>query len=346
MNNNFKPLSEQVAGRLIQQLNDGNSIFQQNDAKPLIMPFNASTGKNYRAAPALVLLLKQEPDPRWMTLEQGNFKKNNVNQGEKGTLISFYKTHDMQPEMKDGQPVLKENNKPKMVSVKLEEPVLTTAFVFNAKQLKDMPDLGTVMAERKTAPTDERIKAIVENSGVSTDQLGDSPQAALRAITENIIAEKPNESSIKDALKANIATLFLSAELQLPFELGDHVGYVPSWSQLIKDEPAELFKAANDAQYLADKVLGLEKKRTNERQATATLNKGDVIAYKNDTIKVLAILKGKTAQVENADGAKFKVGPKDGLYAALVNARNHPQQQEAVVHEMKKQEEPNYAIAR
>jgi antirestriction protein ArdC len=228
----------------------------------------------------------------------------------------------------------------------LEEPVLTTAFVFNAKQLKDMPDLGTVMAERKTAPTDERIKAIIENSGIGTDKLGDSPQAALRAIAENIIAEKPNESSVKDALKANIAALYMSAELQLPFELGDHVGYIQSWSQLIKDEPAELFKAANDAQYLADKVLGLEKKRTNEQQATATLNKGDVIAYKGDTIKVLAILKGKTAQVENSDGAKFKVGPKDGLYTALVSAKNNPQQQEAVVHELKPQEENNYAIAR
>jgi len=343
MSNNLKPLSEQVADRLIQQLKDGNSIFQKNDGQPLIMPFNASTGKNYRGAPALVLLLKQEPDPRWMTLEQGNFKKNNVNQGEKGTLISFYKTREMQPEMKDGQPVLKENNKPKMVSVKLHEPVLTMAFVFNAKQLKDMPDLAPILAERQTVPADERIKAIIENSRISTDKLGDSPQAALRAIAENIIAEKPNESSVKDALKANIATLFMSAELRLPFELGDHVGYIQPWSQLIKDEPAELFKAANDAQYLADKVLGLEKKRANEQQTTATLNKGDVIAYKGDTIKVLAILKGKTAQVENADGAKFKVGPKDGLYAALVNAKNNPQQQEAVVHEMKPKEEIQYA---
>jgi hypothetical protein len=176
--------------------------------------------------------------------------------------------------------------------------------------------------------------------------LGDSPQTALRSIAENLISNKPNESSVKDTLKANIASLFMSAELRLPFELGDHIGYVPSWSQLIKEEPAELFKAANDAQYIADKVLGLEKKRANEQQTATTLNKGDAIAYKGDTIKVLAILKGKTAQVENADGAKFKVGPKDGLYAALVDAKNNPQQQEAVVHEMKPQEEQNYAMAR
>jgi antirestriction protein ArdC len=346
MSNNFKPLTDQVAEKLIRQLKDGNSVFQQNDGKPLIMPFNASTGKNYRGAPALVLLLKQEPDPRWMTLEQGNFTKNNVMKDEKGTLISFYKTRDMQPVVEGGKPVMKDNGKPKMASVKLDEPVLTTAFVFNAKQLKDMPDLQTVLAERQKILPEDRIKEIIANSGLSTEKLGDSPQAAVRAIAETIIAEKPNESSIKDARKANIATLFMSAELNLPFELGDHIGYVEPWSLLIKEEPAELFKAANDAQYIADKVLGLEKKRAVEQQAATTLNKGDVIAYKGDTIKVLAILKGKTAQVENGDGAKFKVGPKDGLYAALVAAKNGTQKQEAVVHEMKPKEEPDYAIAR
>ena len=71
-----------------------------------------------------------------------------------------------------------------------------------------------------------------------------------------------------------------------------------------------------------------------------------MIAYKGNVFKVLDVLKGKTVQLEDADGAKFKVGPKDGLYTALVNAKNNPQQREAVVHEMKPQEEPNYAVSR
>jgi antirestriction protein ArdC len=270
MSKNFKPLSEQVADKLIQQLKDSNSIFQKTDARPLIMPFNANTGKNYSGVPALILLLKQEPDPRWLTLEQGNFSKNNVMKDEKGTLISFYKTRDMQPLIENGKEVLKENGKPKMVSVKLDEPVLTTAFLFNAKQLKDMPELAAVLAERAGTPTEERIKAIIENSELNADQLGQSPQSAIRAIAENIIAAKPNESSIKDALKANIATLFISAELQIPFEIGDHTGYTQSWQQLLKEEPAELFKAANDAQKIAEKVIGLEKKEpTNNNKQRA-----------------------------------------------------------------------------
>jgi len=342
MSNNFKPLSEQVADKLIQQLKDGNSIFQKTDAQPLIMPFNANTGKNYGGVPALILLLKQEPDPRWLTLEQGNFSKNNVIKDEKGTLISFYKTRDMQPLIEDGKEVLKENGKPKMVSVKLDEPVLTTAFLFNAKQLQNMPELAPVLAERAGTPTEERIKAIIENSGLG-------PDTTLKNIAENLIAAKPNESSIKNALKTNIAALFISAELQIPFDIGDHTGYTQSWQQLLKEEPAELFKSANDAQKIAGKVMGLEKKRFNEQEATKALNKGDVIAYKGDTIKVLAILKGKTAQVENSDGAKFKVGPKDGLYTALVAAKNNTPEQSTerdTSAAAEKENEHNYAMAR
>jgi antirestriction protein ArdC len=121
MSNNFKPLSEQVADKLLQQLKDGNSVFQQTGEQPLLMHFNASTGKNYRGTPALILLLKQEPDPRWMTLENGNFTKHNVMKDEKGTLISFYKTREIQPEMKDGKPVLKENGRPKNANTFYEQ---------------------------------------------------------------------------------------------------------------------------------------------------------------------------------------------------------------------------------
>ncbi|HEY4196251.1 MAG TPA: ArdC-like ssDNA-binding domain-containing protein, partial [Mucilaginibacter sp.] len=248
MSTNFKPLSEQIADKLIKELNEATSVFHRKD--PLQMPFNASTGKAYRGAPALILLMKNEKDPRWMTLEQGNFHKNNVMKDEKGTLISFYKTHEMQPSTE-----LKENGKPKMVSVKLEEPVLATAFLFNGRQLKDMPALEPKVAE---------------------------PMEAVRPKIEAIIAEKPHESSVRDAFKANMAELFLAAMHQQPFDLGDNIGYTASWAQLLKEQPSELFKIANDAQKIADQVMRPEKK------SEVTLNKGDEITYKGDTIKVLA----------------------------------------------------------
>jgi len=350
---NFKPLTDQVAEKLNTQIKEGNSIFQRND-QPLVMPFNPGSGKNYREAAALILLMQDRPDPRWMSLKNANFNSWPVNKDEKGTLISFYKTSEMQQVVNDkGEPQLNDKGKPKMESVKLKESVMATAFLFNGAQLRDIP----AYEPKDPAMAIDRAKMIVENakpeSKLKQQDFASEPAyyaAVLKEMAENKIA-KASESGIADALKTNLAAVFISADLQLPYDIGDHVGYLDSWSQLIKEKPAELFKAANDAQKVADHVIRFEKKKEQQQQQTTslTLDKGDVIAYKGDTIKVLEILRGKTAQVENGDGAKFKVGPKDGLYTALVNARNN-QQETAVVREMtpavEKEPEQDYAIAR
>src|ERR1700712_572209 len=130
MSTNFKPLTDQVAEKLNAQIKEGNSIFQRNE-QPLIMPFNPGSGKNYREAAGLVLLMQNRPDPRWMSLKNANFQNWPVAKEEKGTLISFYKTSEMKPVVDEkGEAVLTDKNKPKMQSVKLDESVLTTAFLF------------------------------------------------------------------------------------------------------------------------------------------------------------------------------------------------------------------------
>lgn len=315
MSNNFKPLSEQVSNKLIAQLEEGTSVFQQGE-KPLQMPFNPTTGQNYRGAAALVLLMSKRDDPRWMSLENANYNKTPINKGEKGTLISFYKTSEFKPVMENGEVVLKDNGKPKMEKVKLAEPELVNVFLWNGEQLDKMAPYEAKPQELSTA---ERLSKIMENS--------EAEVPSLKAMAEQIVAQKPTDSTIKDALIANIADLFVSAHLNQPFDLGDHIGYTASWSQLIKEQPSELFKAANDAQKVADKILGFEKKK--EQQLSTTLNKGDQISYKGETFKVLAILKGKTAQIQKGETEKYKISPKDKLYGFLIDAKNNPNQQQS-----------------
>ncbi|HZY39754.1 MAG TPA: ArdC-like ssDNA-binding domain-containing protein [Mucilaginibacter sp.] len=350
MSNNFKPLSEQVANKLIAQLEEVKSVFQQGN-KPLQMPFNPTTNIHYRGAAALVLLMSNREDPRWMSLENANYNKTPVNKGEKGTLISFYKTSEMKPVMKDGQPVLKENQKPQMEKVKLAEPELVNVFLWNGEQLKEMPVFEAKPQEFSPV---ERARQIMENSKlVNPPQDYNIPNeesyysAILKDMAGLKVAEKASDSGIKDALKTNIASLFISAKLNLPFDLGDHIGYTASWSQLIKEQPAELFKAANDAQKIADHILGFEKKKEQELSKPATLNKGDIIAYKGDTITVKAILRGKTAQVENSEGKNFKISPKDGIYTGLIEAKNNPERGKVVdMPAPEKHEEQTHAMAR
>jgi antirestriction protein ArdC len=315
MSNNFKPLSEQVAGKLIAQIEAGTSVFQQGD-KPLQMPFNPTSGKNYRGAAALTLLIANREDPRWMSLENANYNRTPINKGEKGTLISFYKTSEMKPLMKDGEQVMTDKGKPKMEKVKLDEPVLTTAFLWNGEQLDK---IAPYEAKQQELSASQRTAVIIGNSQI--------PVPSLKELAEQLVAQKPSDSTVKDALIANIAELFVKAELNEPFDLGDHIGYTAIWSQLMKEQPAELFKAANDAQKIADKILGFEKKK--EQQLSTTLNKGDQINYKGETFKVLAMLRGKTAQVQKGETEKFKISPKDKLYSSLIEAKNSPEQQQS-----------------
>lgn len=139
-----------------------------------------------------------------------------------------------------------------------------------------------------------------------------------------------SESYAREELRAEIASLMIGSELNIGHNFGQHAAYVDSWIKILKDEPFELHKASADAQKIFDFVLDVENKRDMKQDVGAktndsVLNKGDVIPYQNAEYRVLAILKGKTAQmVELNTGNKFKLGPKDGLYASLINARNHP----------------------
>jgi len=350
MSNNFKPLSEQTANKLIAQLEEGKSVFQQGN-KPLQMPFNPTNNIHYRGAAALILLMNNREDPRWMSMENANYNKTPIKKEEKGTLISFYANSKMKPALKaDGSPELKENGKPKMEKVKLPEAELVNVFLWNAEQLDK---IAAFEAKPQAFSPIERARQIMENSKlVNPPQDYNIPNeesyysAILKDMAGMKVAEKASESGIKDALKTNIASLFMSAQLNLPFDLGDHVGYTASWSQLIKEQPSELFKAANDAQKIADQILGFEKKKEQELSKPTTLNKGDIIAYKGDTITVKAILKGKTAQVENSEGKNFKVSPKDSLYASLIEAKNNPERGKVVGMPVQEKTEQPYAMAR
>jgi antirestriction protein ArdC len=394
MSNNFKPLAEQASEKMIAALKAGNSIFHKtmvsNERSQFTLPFNPSTGKNYKGPAALILLMANREDPRWMTLKQASYNKNPVMKGEKGTLINFYKNSEIKPVLDgNGQPELKENGKPKTESVKLEKPVLTDAWLYNAAQLKDMPELAV---ERPPLSAIEKAQQLMDASKVefgqeglytrydrSTDMiqvpdLEDYPTVALYylAAMHELAHASAHESrmnrtvdtlpqgdiGVKEELRANLASVLLSAELDLPYELGYHVSYVDLWAQLMKDEPNELFKAMADAQKIADYVLNFDRQAEKKQDAglaadQSKLVKGDLIPYNDTQYKVLAELKNKVYQMQDmADGRKFKMSSKDGLFNSLLDAKYNPEMSRAQDFEREEEaslaaeEEQEYQLSR
>jgi len=381
MSTPFKPLSEQIAGKMIADLKAGTSIFQRpNNSMNSALPFNIESGHRYAGPSALVLLMQKRDDPRWATSNQANRNHTAVVKGSKGTLINFMSSYEYQKVVDEkGEPVLKDNGKQRTERVKLDEPKQVEAWLFNGEQLRK---LNKWEKEPMDLSPTARAQVILDNSRAIIEHGGDdmfydtrsdtivlpeveqfkNPEQyyaeALHQLAHWTAAEdrlnRPVEGSpdqslmAREELRTNLASLFLSKELNLPYDLNDHVGYLNSWSQILKEEPAELFKAASDAQKIVDHIMAFEQKveeklevhQENEvtegKQQSGEdlqkfnpqrLSKGEVIPHNGTEFKVLAELKNNVYQMQDlADNRKFKMGPKSGLFASLIEARNNSQE--------------------
>jgi antirestriction protein ArdC len=406
----YKPLSEQIAGRMIMDIKNGTSVFQRpNNSLNSALPFNIESGHKYAGPSALVLLMQKRDDPRWGTSNQANRNHTAVLKGATGTLINFMTQFEYQKVVDEkGEPVLKENGKQRTERVKLEEPRQVDAWLFNGEQMRNMPKWEKEPMDLSPA---ERAQVILDNSQAVIEHGGDDmfydrqldaiiiPEMEHFASPEQYYAEAIHQLAhrtyqmeglnrdgelqagemVSEELRTNLASLMLSKELNLPYDLNEHVGYLNSWSQLIKEEPAELFKAASDAQKIVDHIIGFEQKIEQEQQEEAgqeiengealeqgasengqpansnpdKLEPGDVIRYKGNEFTVLSEQKNKVLQVQDASGDKFKLKPKDGLYSALLHAKNNPleqsqemEQSAAEQESLGEEEETDYSMSR
>ena len=88
MSTPFKPLSEQITGKMIADLKVGTSIFQRpNNSLNSTLPFNIESGHRYAGPSALVLLMQKRDDPRWGTSNQANRNHTAVVKGATGCPV-------------------------------------------------------------------------------------------------------------------------------------------------------------------------------------------------------------------------------------------------------------------
>ena len=52
-----------------------------------------------------------------------------------------------------------------------------------------------------------------------------------------------------------MASVFIGAELGLPCDIPNHANYLASWVRKLKEDRREIFRAAADAQRIADYLL-------------------------------------------------------------------------------------------
>ncbi|MGF7079006.1 ArdC family protein [Mucilaginibacter sp. UYCu711] len=172
MSKNFKPLHEQIANKLIAELQAETSPFQKpwtdSDAPAFTIPVNPTTNKNYRGMNSLWLSMQGHTDPRWMTLKQAGYAGYEVEKGAKATLINFVKRTNIEAMRDvDGNKILDEQGKTQTRTTQYEKPVITNAWVFNAEQIKGIPPLAEYLKEKQGEQTwnpIERAEQLISDS--------------------------------------------------------------------------------------------------------------------------------------------------------------------------------------
>lgn len=295
-----------LTDRLIEQIESGTAPWQKPwDAKAGIprLPYNPTSGKEYRGANSLYLSMYGRGDPRWCTYKQAVAEGWQVRKGEKGALVEYWKFYDEQPAVDDrGRPIVDpETGKQKTISVQLERPQRFRAVVFNAEQMDGVPELVKGPRMYEWDPM-ERAEQILSSSGATIfhdqndrayytsardeihmpgrDQF-DSPQGYYSTALHELGHWTGHESRLdrklgngfgtpdyaKEELRAELASYFLADKLGIPHEAGgldQHAAYIKSWVKVLKDDKDEIFRAARDAEQITEYVLQLDRDRTKE----------------------------------------------------------------------------------
>ncbi|WP_025902221.1 zincin-like metallopeptidase domain-containing protein [Tatumella sp. UCD-D_suzukii] len=304
-----KDYIEKVASSIIDQLEQGTAPWLKPwEPGQLRLPYNPTTGKEYRGMNSLWLHMQGKEDPRWLTFNQGKEEGANVRKGEKGTHIVYWKFSEERT-LKDenGRPVIDdETGKAKKVNVQLERPRSFTAVVFNASQFDGLPPLEA----RPQRPEPERhalAEKIIENSGAKISHV-DGDRAFYSPSRDSITLPARNqfptsdnyyatalhelghwtghpdrldrdlshpfgsEGYAREELRAEIASLMLGERMDIGHDPGQHAAYVGSWVKALKEDPREIFRAAADAERIAGFVMGFENEQAQavnvEQQAT------------------------------------------------------------------------------
>jgi len=285
----------EVTDSIIQMLEDGVAPWQK-PWEGSAMPFNPTTERPYRGGNALHLLAtgmgREYADPRWMTYKQAADQGWQVRGGEKGTHIEFWEMKersnekDAGPDQNGGESPAKENGQ------RLIHRVYT---VFNAKQIDGIPEYQP--KQRTPFEAVQAGERILANSGarIEHDQRDDAfynrrndsihlpPKDAFKdapgyygtalhelahwtghpsRLNRATLSESYRFGDLnyaKEELRAELASVFMAAELGVPHDPANHAAYVGSWIKALREDKNEIFRAAHEASIATDFVLSLDR---------------------------------------------------------------------------------------
>lgn len=248
------------------------------------MPCNATTGQRYRGINVLTLgmsaLAFSSGDPRWATYKQAAEQGWQVRRGEHGTTGYFFKrleVHDDRSGDDDEDAVRR-------------IPLLRAFTLFHASQIDGIPPYAppTLAEAPWRAPGASEI--ILANSGAvlrfggehafyspATDHIQMPPKAAFATaqgygstlihemghwtgaparLNRDLRNRFGSHDYAREELRAEIGQMMVCAELGIAdCDFSNNAAYVAHWLETLRSDRKEIFRAAADAQRIADFLL-------------------------------------------------------------------------------------------
>ncbi len=247
------------------------------------MPRNAITGARYRGINVITLgmslLAFSSGDPRWATYKQAADRGWQVKKGERGTTAYFFK----RLEVRDRKAGNDDEDATKRI------PLLRSFTLFHASQIDGIPDFVPPTIEEAPWRAPDSIDTIITNSGAvvriggdrafyspATDHIQMPPPAAFHSASgwsSTIVHEMSHWSGgekrlnrelrncfgshdyAREELRAEISQAIVCAELNVECDFANSAAYLASWLERLRSDRKEIFRAAADAQRIADYLL-------------------------------------------------------------------------------------------
>ena len=252
------------------------------------MPHNAVTGMRYRGINVVTLatspLALAATDPRWTTYKQAADRGWQVKKGAHGTTAYFFKRIDVSHPRQNTDH--DEDGKTRQI------PLLRAFTLFHASQIEGIPEFAPPSAAEAPWRASDAAETIVTNSGITvriggnrafyalgTDHIQMPPRHVFPSAEgwySTVLHELGHATGhpsrlnrdlrnafgspdyAREELRAEIAQVMVCAELGIgECEFTNGAAYIASWLETLRSDRKEIFRAATDAQRIADYLLAL-----------------------------------------------------------------------------------------
>lgn len=289
-------LAEEVASRLIEQLEKGTAPWQKPWNGVISRPHNPLTESQYSGANWLFLQMAAEmqgfSDPRWMTFKQITDAGGHVKKGSRGVPCLYWADKWLDAE---GKPLSAKEVRELPPESRQRILIPCRFVVFNAEQTEGLNLPEWKSPEIAWDPNERAEKILKASNAVINHKFGNaafySPSTDSITLPERGQFAKASdyydtalhelghwtghESRLnrdlsgrfgtpdyaKEELRAEIASMMLASEIGLPHNTQQHAAYVASWIKVLREDPAEIIRASADAQKITEFVKNLEQER-------------------------------------------------------------------------------------